>query len=332
MAIKISYLISLSDKIPKSVTLEQVYNKTINPQEDVAHKTHESRRQRKLGNKNEADKLKQSCGMILPSALCQGGHGQNNIIGLTKAVMVDIDKIPLLKMAIARAKVMLDDHTLFCHVTNSEKGLRSIAYWEMVDEDGSLVPNEVFLLKNYKSLEEYLDIMRVVHDIAFRRINDYYSELTGLPYDLQTCNINRGAFLCHDPKAHYNPEAEPFFITKKEVCARLRQVRNERMRHEAEARRLYEQLRTSQQKHGSRYSNVFDLVEAWVSKRVLYVPGSHNRYICQCCYLLHEFGVDRELTLQWALMRFSDYPARSVASTVKSCYGKSVTTNRIFFS
>lgn len=66
--------------------------------------------------------------------------------------------------------------------------------------------------------------------------------------------------------------------------------------------------------------DVFALVEKWVSRHTQYAETTYNRYVCQCGYLLCEFGVSHAEAEQWAVGRFNDYNSSDVRSIIASCY------------
>ena len=120
--------------------------------------------------------------------------------------------------------------------------------------------------------------------------------------DLQCKNVTRLSGIAHDPAVYYNPEAEPFVI-------------------EPEERKPVGRPRGGKSEEVRVSSCVAAIVEELERRGVRYVPGEHNRYISQACYLMNRYGVSEGDCAAWALERFADYAERhDLPSIVRSCY------------
>ena len=137
--------------------------------------------------KTQMVKTKKKCPAIICQAIMDGGRDATAIRAYTGMFMVDFDHVPKEQMAMTKALIEADRHTLITYTSISGEGLRVIA----------CVEGEV-------DYENYLD--------AWKTVNDYYAKLTGLIYDKQCLNNTRLCGLAYDPKATYKPAAKPLKI------------------------------------------------------------------------------------------------------------------------
>lgn len=322
---KVSSLRSHSDHEPEVIDLQEVSNRTTECGGELERLTLESRQARKEGDEAKAKMLKAACGMYVPSAILSGGHGKEHIVALTGGIAGDIDDVPKEQMPRLMELLHRDEHTFFSHTTNSEEGARVISHWIMIDDDGVVVPMERFAWNPNSPHDEYLQKVELIHSIAYAKASKHYFDVTGMGFDKQTVNINRGAYYCHDPHCYYNGDAQPFVLTLYEVREAWQTL--QRQREEARKAAMLQQY---QRREGNHYASVFDLVESWVSRDVAYAPGTFNRYVMKCLYLLNEFQVSYDQALQWAEQRFADYPQRELHSVVRSCMNSTPRTLRTF--
>lgn len=304
-----------ADKAPRLTDIDQVYRFVVDPDSYVARFTRLSRQQRREGNDDEARRLKAACGFYVPSAVLEGGHGQDCLRSLSQYVMLDFDHIAPSRMAEVTDLVRRDPHTLMSHVTNSQVGVRIIARYEMMDDISGTGVHTVPAYTGHIPFDRYLCLAQAYHATAYAAIAAHYVELLGCPADPQTSNINRGAYYCYDPEAYLNADAAPFVIPVSAVRQRLQQPRGQ---HPG-ANGAEESGAAPRFRADGRFSNVFDFVEHCVQRHCSYAPGQRNAYICRCCYMLHDYHVPRDIVLQWVDQRFSDFPARERYSIVRSC-------------
>lgn len=322
---KVSSFRSHSDHEPEVIDLQEVSRRMSKCGGEIERLTLESRKARREGDEAKAKMLKAACGMYVPSAVFSGGHGKEHIVALTGGIVGDIDDVPTEQMPEFMELLHHDEHTLLSHITNSEEGARIIAHWIMIDDDGEVVPMKRFVWNPNYPHDEYLQKVELIHSIAYAKAKQHYFNVTGMSFDKQTVNINRGAYYCHDSECYYNGDAQPFVLTLYEV----REAWQTLLRQREEARMSALQLQY--QRHDSNpCTSVFDLVESWVSKDIAYVPGSYNHYVMKCMYLLNEFQVPYDQVRQWAVLRFADYPQRELLSIVRSCMNSHPRTLRTF--
>lgn len=322
---KVSSLTSHSDHAPDVIDLQEVCRRTTESGGEIERLTLESRKARKEGDEAKAKMLKAACGMYVPSAILSGGHGKEHITALTGGIVGDIDDVAKEQMPNLIEQLRRDQHTSLCHITNSEEGARIIAHWIMIDDNGEVVPMERFVWNPNSSHDEYLQKVELIHSIAYAKAKHHYYQVTGMSFDKQTVNINRGAYYCHDPECYYNGDAQPFVLTLYEV----REAWQAQQRQSEEARQAA-QRQQAQRCDSKTCTSVFDLVESWVSRDIAYAPGSYNRYVMKCMYLLNEFQVSYDQVRQWAVQRFADYPQRELLSIVRSCMNSHPRTLRTF--
>jgi len=290
-----------SDRMPRLTTWTALHKMMTEQGSRVYNNTLLSRQLRQQGQEEEARRLKQSCGAYTPSVMCRGGHDTSHIIGLTQCCISDTDHIPPERMEQTVKLASADPHTLLCGVTNSETGIRVIYRWE-TDKD------EAFFTWNGREPHEaFLKRVLPYHNVGFKLGNMYYANLFGFPFDQQTSDATRLSFLCYDANAVLNLEAEAFrvpHLVEQLSTAPSRQV----------------PLRMRPSPFLNRDSSVFDNVESYVSRTTIYAPGSYNRYVSRCLYMLAYLGVGEGEALEWVLRRFADYRERDLRSMVKSVY------------
>lgn len=294
-------------------SLEEVYHRTIDPDCRIAEWTRMSRHHRSMGNKAVADMYKAKCGVYVCSALCNGGHAQQNILEMTRLMVGDIDHIDG-DMSRLLDIIRQDPHTMLAHITNSEHGIRIITHWTLKDMTGMEVNGDMFRWNPDVPHSVFINDMNRLHAMAYARINEYYHQIVGHWFDPQTKDINRCAFFCHDPGCYLNIDAAPFLITTQEVEATRLAEEEQRLMAMAKSKPSTAFRPTNEQ------GDVYSLVESWVSRHVLYVEGSYNNYVMRCLYLLHDFDVSHDEAMAWALKRFGDYPEGKLRAIVKSCY------------
>ena len=218
--------------------------------------------------------LKMNQPAFVPSVTLEGGRSERHITGYAGYIMCDIDGLKEDELARVMERVRQDRHSFLSHFTLSGRGIRIIA---RVDGE---VNSRNFLA-------------------VWKKVNEYYATLLGIPMDMQCKNATRMSVICYDPDVLHCPDAEPFSLVEcmekgaavhpKKVTARMA---------ETVVRRLVEE-------GGGRYE-----------------AHRHNDYICRCLYWMNRFGVDKKEAEKWALRVFADYEAaeHSVGAIVQSCY------------
>ena len=140
-----------------------------------------------------------------------------------------------------------------------------------------------------------------LYQVAFQQGNAYYAELVGLPADEQCKNATRLSGMAHDPQVFFRADATPFEVS------------------------LPEKKRPGRPKGRKQYA-LNDVLEAVFdelsSRGIVYMPGHHNEYIMQACYLLNRYGVAQDEVEEWATNEFADYGRERVVSIVRSCYAR----------
>ncbi len=140
-----------------------------------------------------------------------------------------------------------------------------------------------------------------LYQVAFQQGNAYYAELVGLPADEQCKNATRLSGMAHDPEVFFRADATPFEVS------------------------LPEKKRPGRPKGRKQYAlnDVLEAVFDELSNRgIVYIPGHHNEYIMQACYLLNRYGVAQQEVEEWASNEFADYGRERVVGIVRSCYAR----------
>lgn len=140
-----------------------------------------------------------------------------------------------------------------------------------------------------------------LYQVAFLQGNAYYAELVGLPADEQCKNATRLSGMAHDTEVFFRANATPFEVS------------------------LPEKKRPGRPKGRKQYAlnDVLEAVSDELSSRgIVYMPGHHNEYIMQACYLLNRYGVAQDEVEEWATNEFADYGRERVVGIVRSCYAR----------
>jgi len=214
----VQYYATFGSQKPVDMTWQQVLEMVTSTSNIVYHNTQQSRQLRSQGLETEANKLKASCGCIVPAGRCQGKRDAKNLIALTMIGMVDIDHIPPEQMAEALERVKGDRHTYFCAVTNSQQGIRVMFRYQVVNEAyGELWPVTHFERQPDEEPAAYLRRVGPYYRAAWEAGTRHFAELAGFPTDKSCKDIVRLSFLCHDPEAMLRRDAEPLTLTEAEV-------------------------------------------------------------------------------------------------------------------
>ena len=181
-----AYFETKGSKSPLIISWDQVYE-LITKNSRIEAITREARQYRDQGNPQAYSNTKARAGAITPAAQCQGGHNATDLTALTGVSMVDLDHVPIDRMALILKAVKNDPHTFLSHVTCSGEGIR--------------------ILFRYTSLEP-----QIAYRDAWEWGNHYYAMLTGADIDQKVSDVTRLSFLSHDPLCHFNPQSSPFAI------------------------------------------------------------------------------------------------------------------------
>lgn len=145
------------------------------------------------------------------------------------------------------------------------------------------------------------------HRECFDAICTYIRQMYHVVADPSGSNIDRACYLPYDPEAYINLHAPH----KPKINLRLW----------LDVKRGQQQTKRKQTgRYEGKPRDVFERVERWVSRRTVYAPGTYNRYVCSCGYLLCEFGVAESEAEDWAVNRFDDYDSCQVRNIIRSCY------------
>ena len=236
-----------------------------------------------LYRKDGSKTIKEESPLFAVAATFSGGKSKGDITEMTGLSLVDLDHVPVERLAEIRAKAIADPHTVLCYTTVSGCGLRVIFGYE---------------------IDREYELSRQLHfyGLAFAHGNGYYERLLGVEADRQCKNVNRLSGLAHDPDVYFNPHAAPF--TASEITAEGR-VAAERLRSGRRTQQIQE---------------YYDCVIAprLRQEKIVYAPGSHNKYVMRVGYMLAGRRYRMEDAVSWAVERFGDYA--DTGQVIRSCY------------
>ncbi len=150
----------------------------------------------------------------------------------------------------------------------------------------------------------------MTHAEVFAAVSAYIKRVYGIEADKSGSDICRTCFLPYDPTCYIAPNLANLHTPRINLAMWIAHLR---LQH-----------RQASMVHKTSYSgyakDVYELVERFVSRDTMYAPGSYNRYVSKCGYLLCEYGVPESEAEDWAVERFSDYESSDVRKIFRSCY------------
>ena len=225
----------------------------------------------------DAERVKHRSPCITPAVQCQGGRRAGHIVGYTGVSMVDFDHVPDLPATLALLRA--DPHTFMLYTTLSGEGVRVLYKWE----------GGINLSTEYA--------------LAFQQGNDYFSRLTGLPFDPACKDAVRLSALCHDEGAYYHPDSTPFVVEQGDT----------------RAQRKKGTVSSASEKPGVSNRIAANVRRTLTRQGISYVEGSRNTYISRAGYLLNRYGVPEKEAVDWAKSEFCNYDG-DVPGIIRSCY------------
>lgn len=239
-------------------------------------------------------KVKNSIIPAFSVAVVFNGNGKqtthvNQVTGLS---ICDIDHVEKSRMDDVRSKLWADPHTVLAYETVSGEGFRVI--FGYADAQGQKPQNAI------------------LYRAAYRKGNQYYSDLCGVAYDGQCSNITRLSGMASDEQALLNPDAEPFLITDDEAAAA-----NTAADTEPGKRRKEDAPGT----HHADVETAWTVIEQMLARRDIgYGPGTHHHYVMHACHLFNHFGTPLNELLEWAAQNWSDYDRKQRDSIINWVY------------
>ena len=206
----------------------------------------------------------------------------------------DIDDVDESKMSDVRRTMVADPHTLMLYTTISHKGFRVLFCY--TDEQGLPPANGE------------------LYAAAYRKGNQHFAELCGMPYDAQCGNLNRLSGLAHDPDVYVNLEAVPFIVSDAEAAeANLDPSTEPGKRRTDYPTGTYEASADA----------AWAVVEPMLTRRDLsYGPGSHHQYVMHAAFLFNRFGTSLSEFKDWASQWWGDYSKEERESVIDWVYDK----------
>ena len=331
---QISLFNGFADKNPKPITICEVVD-IIRADQRLQVLTENHRRYRAMGDTARADAEKQHMPCYSVAVLFSGGKQQKHIVSYTGLSIVDLDHIPGERMVEVLTLVKADPHTLMAYTTISGEGVRILARYETpsnlplygealqasLQDTSCKHPEGAPHRGGAAQRAEGVCWGGSLYKQAFLTINEYYKRLTGCDYDEKCKNATRISGMAHDPEVYYNPDATAIMVdvTKKSVG------RPRKDEPKVAGRREKQSGKMKDESGKITVERCESLVLRELEQRgVVYVPGNHNKYISDACYMMNRYGVSLDDCTAWALDKFSDYQAEGndVASIVRSCYAQ----------
>lgn len=292
--IKVSIFKDLQSYDSKAVNLETV-TWWIRQDQSVNDKTRLYRHLAKTVSREEANhKVKDSIMPAFSVAVLFNGKGKQvtHVTKVTGLSICDIDHVSTEKMEEARRNIFSDPHTILAYETVSGEGFRIIFCY--ADSSGHAPENAI------------------LYRAAYRKGNQYYSDLCGVPYDGQCSNLNRLSGIAHDQNACLNLEAEPFLISDDEAAAANTAPDTEPGK------------RRKEYPAGSHHANAetaWTVVEQMLAKRnIQYGKGTHHHYVMHASHLFNHFGTPLDELLEWASQNWSDYDHKQRDGIIRWVY------------
>lgn len=227
------------------------------------------------GLKKDAEAEKAKLPGITPAVHCKDARRKSGIDGYTGFSLADFDDIPKLLVPACLQAANTDPHTFLSHITASGEGIRIIF---PVDHT-----------------EDYKE--------AFLQGNEYYARLIGHKYDPACKDDTRLSCLCHDPEAHYNPDAEAFHIEPRTQKERKKDPGRPRTVHHA----IVSDAETA-------------VLDNLCKRGLAYRQGKRNEYISQALFQFNRYGTDCDQTIEWIAANFPDYNRDEMESVARSVY------------
>lgn len=263
-----------ADTMPVAVSLDEVV-RLIREDKVLADHTEKYRYYRSQGQKTAASREKAACPCFAVAVRFENGKRKADISGWTGLSMVDFDHLPEGRAGEVFEKVCADPHTVLAYTTISGQGVRVVCRYCL---DG-----------------ETPDTDRVAcYSRVFRRVNEYYGQLTGCSFDPACKNATRLSGLAHDAQVHYHDGAEPFRFD----LSRMKKADEPR---KGRVERVVARIRRELEEQG-----------------VVYAPHHHNEYIMRMGYLMNEFGLPLEQAIGWADGRFPEYDGDVAAISARA--------------
>ena len=313
--IKLSIFKDLQSYESKAVSLDTVLW-WIKCDLSVQQKTELYRNLAKTITREEANKkVKDSIMPAFSVAVLFNGQGKQttHATRVTGLSICDIDHVERGKMEEVRCKIWADPHTVLAYTTISGEGFRVIFCYSGVPEKEQKEQKEESVSSVQSVVPEFHPPENgILYRAAYKKGNQYYADLCGVPYDAQCSDITRLSGIAHDGEAVLNLQAEPFLITDDEAAAA-----NTAADTESGKRRKEDPVGT----HHAEVEAAWAVIEQMLAKRnIAYGPGTHHHYVMHATHLFNHFGVERDDVLEWAAQNWCDYEKKQRESIIHWVY------------
>lgn len=276
----VSLLKSMYDKQPEAISMDAIYQLLI--LEALRSDTEKHRYHRSIGQKKEAQAIKNKMMNFTPSVILSGGKAEEHIVDYTSLGFADFDHVSSDDLERCLNLLNADPYVVLAYITISGEGIRVVYLTDVTD-------------------------IRY-HSDVFLQGNAYYADLLGYPYDAHCSNSSRTSILCYCPQAVYHPQAEVMHIE-------LTPQRDET--DKMPVKRCGRPTKRAEATASDAEPVVLQLLEEGGKT---YAEGHYNEYVSAALYLMNHYGVPENEALEWAVERFPDYESTKLRSITHSIY------------
>lgn len=232
------------------------------------------------GNHDEAEKLKKQLPAFTPSGTFEGGRKAHLLKNYSGFVHLDFDKLSEQQLSDTFDLISKCPYTSGCFRSPGGKGLK------------------VFVEVSTTAAH---------HDLAYKQVQDYYEQLTGIKCDPKCKDITRLCFVSFDPDLYKNLNSEKFIVkTGGNTLTEKQPVKN----HPAPVLAEPENLDTLM---------IFNQQVDFTNLKDSYYDGNRNNYVYLLASNCNRAGLTESDTLQHCLQSF-DLAEKEIRASVRSAY------------
>lgn len=232
------------------------------------------------GNQKEAEQLKKQLPAFTPSGTFEGGRKAHLLKSYSGFVHLDFDKLSANQLSESFEVISRCSFTSGCFRSPGGKGLKVLVE---------------------------VNTTAVHHDLAYKQVQEYYEQLTGISCDPKCKDITRLCFVSFDPEMVKNLNNEKFIVkTGENTLLEKQPVKPLSPVIYAEPENLDTLMGFNQQVD---FTNLKDS----------YYDGNRNNYIYLLASNCNRAGLSESDTLQHCLQSF-DLAEKEIKASVRSAY------------
>ncbi|MGE5518864.1 MAG: DUF3987 domain-containing protein [Candidatus Dadabacteria bacterium] len=247
------------------------------------------------GKTAEAQELKKQLASFTPSAIFRSRRVKEDIESYSGIIHLDFDKLTDEQMGKLRIALSSTGYTHIYFVSPSGKGIK------------------VFV-EVTSAVEE--------HHLAYKQVQDYYENLTGIKADPSCKDITRLCFVSYDPDIYRNLESRKFPVRGRKSLGCVEGLDRGHPVPNAfgiVSGSLTEPLTPSEE--------IFNNQIQFTNRIKTYREGSRNAYIYQLALNCNKAGLAQQTTVD-LITRHFDLPFKEMEQTVKSAYKRTLEAER----